>query len=168
MPPGGQGAQAPGAAVWAYGLVASRLRAARATCIATGFDDRGTSTMRRFLILTLMAVSLLSVPVVVRAQATADQLNKLSLEALTARPSGGGYAPSATRRAYYQPRRYRRVSYARYHRVSYARYHRTWRRPYVQSARYRPRYVGHAYRGRQFAAVSRHRAMAASHRTYRR
>ena len=76
--------------------------------------------MRRLLIIVLLAASLLPGAGPVHAQATADQLNKLSLEALTAPPprgsGGGGYA----RRSYRSSRR----SYAPY-RHSYARRGRT-------------------------------------------
>ena len=74
--------------------------------------------------LLLLAASLFAEAGPVRAQATADQLNKLSLEALTAPSAGGGgggygrsYWGHAARRSYARsPRRagYSRNSYGRH------------------------------------------------------
>ena len=72
--------------------------------------------MRRFLFLALLAGSLLPLPGPARAQATADQLNRLSLEALTATPPGGrSSGASASRRYYrsYATRRFRRTGAVR-------------------------------------------------------
>ena len=55
--------------------------------------------MRRLLILLLLAVCLVPEAAPVQAQATADQLNKLSLEALTTPAPGGN--PGPTRRSYH-------------------------------------------------------------------
>lgn len=110
--------------------------------------------MRRFLFLALLAGCLLPPPGPARAQATADQLNKLSLEALTATPSGGGRSSGAypSHRYYhsYAARRFRRtgVARSRYYgyvaRRSYARpaFHRrfAYHRPVYHRPAYHPRY----------------------------
>ena len=83
--------------------------------------------MRRFLLLVLLLASLL--PITARAQATADQLNRVSLEALTARPAGGGGGG------------YGRAP----HRASSYRYH--GRRSYAHRG-YRHYAAGSSYRGR--------------------
>ena len=59
--------------------------------------------MRRFLFLAVLAASLLPFTGPAQAQATADQLNKLSLEALTARPTGGGGGGGGYVRRSYRP-----------------------------------------------------------------
>jgi hypothetical protein len=116
--------------------------------------------MRRFLFLAVLAASLLPFNGPAQAQATADQLNKLSLEALTAPPAGGGgggygrrsYHPAYHARYHrpYRGRSYARLSYAharRYHYVPpyrvalrYARGHRAVYRAHVV---YRGRPVVH-------------------------
>jgi hypothetical protein len=106
--------------------------------------------------LLLLAVSLFAEAGPVRAQATADQLNKLSLEALTAPPAGGGGG--------YGRRSYRPVR-------SYAS---TGRRSYGRSSRRvsdrRSRYGRGHYGGYRTAVGSRHRRAApyAASRSYRR
>ena len=110
--------------------------------------------MRRFLFLALLAASLMPLPGPARAQATADQLNKLSLEALTATPAGGrSSGASASRRYYhsYAARRFRRTGMVR------SRYYgHVSRRAYVRSERGR-RPVFHS------RSVSRGRVAAAFH-----
>ena len=106
--------------------------------------------MRRFLFLALLAASLLPGPV--RAQATADQLNKLSLEALTARPAGGGgggYTPRTYHRSY-AARRYPAHSGYR----SYAA-----RRFYAHGAGYRVR----RYAARSYPSHARYHAPSRSY-----
>jgi hypothetical protein len=60
--------------------------------------------VRKTLSLAVLALWLASAGVPAWAQATADQLNKLSLEALTAPPSrpAGGYAPAPRRASPYR------------------------------------------------------------------
>jgi hypothetical protein len=68
--------------------------------------------VRPILSLAILALWLASAGVPARAQATADQLNKLSLEALTAPPSrsAGGYAPTPHRAPARSYRSYRRAT----------------------------------------------------------
>jgi hypothetical protein len=76
------------------------------------------------LIFSLVLLACLIAPGV-RAQATADQLNKLSLEALTAPPArgsggGGAYSPSARHHPAWLPHRsYGRGAYRSYGRAVY-------------------------------------------------
>jgi hypothetical protein len=107
--------------------------------------------MRRFLFLAVLAASLLPLTGPAQAQATADQLNKLSLEALTAPPAGGG---GGTVRRSYRP-----AYHARYR----PRYHASYRRPY-RGRRYARVSYGHASR---FHYVPPHRSMHAAHVAYR-
>ncbi|WP_158746808.1 hypothetical protein [Acidisphaera sp. L21] len=106
--------------------------------------------MRRFLLLAVLAASLLPLAGPARAQVTTDQLNKLSLEALTARPAGGGggggYAPRRSYRPAYR-RSYRAASryYAPRHYAS--RYSAQGRRHYADAPRYRGRAVVRHQRG---------------------
>ena len=104
--------------------------------------------MRRLLWLALLAASLLPFSGPARAQATADQLNRLSLEALTATPPGGGggggggysrriYRPSyhGSGRTYARVSSYRGRQYGR----RYARVRRYASvRHYVSARRYTP------------------------------
>jgi hypothetical protein len=107
------------------------------------------------MILSLVLLVCLLAPGV-RAQATADQLNKLSLEALTAPPprgSGGASTPSARHRPAWLPHR--------------AASHAIWRRPSARSAGPHRRWSASRYH----APVSRHaaarRAPHAVHQTRR-
>lgn len=114
--------------------------------------------MRRFLFLALLAGSLLPLPGPAQAQATADQLNRLSLEALTAPSAGGGRSGRATVHRSYQGRSYGGSRYA------YARHAR-----YIRHAggrlRYRARSSVHS--GRHPYTVARRR-VATAHQRYRR
>ena len=96
-----------------------------------------TITIRTLLSLVLLACLLAPGA---RAQATADQLNKLSLESLTATPprgSGSGYAPARRYPAplgyHPAPRQYGAPRYAPRHAVPY----RARRAPYT-AHRYAP------------------------------
>ena len=70
--------------------------------------------IRRVLMLVLLAASLLAPPHPAGAQATADQLNKLSLEALTARQPMGSYTPRPEHRPYRPAGHARRYGSRRY------------------------------------------------------
>ena len=112
--------------------------------------------MRLVLFLAILLAGLpLAAPV--QAQATADQLNRLSLEALTARPSGGGgyerrsFAPRY-RGAYRTRSSYRGRSYR-------ARRYSPHYRSYARPAPYR-----HGYGRSGYRSYSR----AATHRAYHR
>jgi hypothetical protein len=90
-------------------LLSQELRLPPVAC-RSECHSAGVSIVRMILSLALL-ICLLAPGA--RAQATADQLNKLSLEALTAPPArgsgGGGYAPA---RRSYVPRSYASRSYA--------------------------------------------------------
>ena len=97
--------------------------------------------MRRLLVLLLVAACLLPEAGPVRAQATADQLNKLSLEALTTPAPGGNpgsYRRSAHRSSYRGLgrgyRSYARHSYTR-RRGGYRAVRRSYARGYSTPAR---------------------------------
>ena len=100
--------------------------------------------MRRLLLLAILATCWLPLSRPAEAQATADQLNKLSLEALTARPAGGGgggYVRRTGRAAAYTRPRYQ---YAR-------RYHDApaYRRVFRNARTGRPMHLAPvAFRGR--------------------
>ena len=87
----------------------------------------GVRFMRRLLILLLLAACLMPEAGPVQAQATTDQLNKLSLEALTTPAPGGNPGPS------YRSRSYRGSG--------------THRSGYVRSGYRRARHYGTARRG---------------------
>ena len=105
--------------------------------------------MRRVLMLLLVAAWLLPGAGPAAAQATSDQLNKLSLEALTAPAPGGNPGPS-----HYRP------SYARSYHRSFSR--PSYATPAHRSYRYAARSPTHYARAR-FATASRIR-----HVSYRR
>jgi hypothetical protein len=120
--------------------------------------------MRCFVMLLLLAASLFGEAGPVRAQATADQLNKLSLEALTAPSAGGG---GYGRRSYRSTRSYAssgRRSYARGYRRSNTRRGRYGGYRATAGSRHRTA-VRHAfgrsyrrhYRGHGHVVVHRHR-----------
>ncbi len=128
--------------------------------------------MRRFLFLAVLAASLLPLTGPVQAQATADQLNKLSLEALTAPPAGGG--GGTVRRSYrpayhasYRPR-YRASYHRAYRGRAYASYSHLRRFHDVPPHRSASRYAVHpahvAYRGRPVLHRSVHVRPAVYHR----
>ena len=116
--------------------------------------------MRRVLMLLLVAVWLLPEAGQAAAQATPDQLNRLSLEALTTPAPGGNPGPTRYHRAYQR-------SFSRS--VSRRSYATRGRRSYRYAARSTPRHVVAARYARArtdrplYAAAS-----GARHLTYRR
>ena len=116
--------------------------------------------MRRLLCLALLAASLLPSCGPARAQATADQLNRLSLEALTAQPPGGGGGGGGNSRRSYRPTYHRSArSYARVSERRGRSYTRRYAsvRHYTTGRHYAARHYGAAIR----YASARHRVVAA-------
>ena len=112
--------------------------------------------MRRFLV--LLAGSLLPLPGPAHAQATADQLNRLSLEALTAPSAGGGRSGRVTAYRSSQRRSYSRSRYAYARHAGYVRH---------GGGRLRFRTQSSVHSGRHPYTVARRR-IATAHQRYRR
>ncbi len=122
--------------------------------------------MHRLAFLVLLAGSVLSFSGPARAQATADQLNKLSLEALTAPPPGGARSYQARSYTRFSPGRTRRAGLARrpYTRVSRG-YRFRYARPLTRSVAYRHvQAVGRFHRGRPTRPVAHRRVQTAYRR----
>lgn len=100
--------------------------------------------MYRPMLFVLAAACLLGCWTPVSAQLNTDQLNKLSLEALTAPPARGAYSPPAYHSRTDRPPAVRRPAYRAY--AGRLRYHRapTFQRPTFQ----RPGRPAHPYYGR--------------------
>lgn len=108
--------------------------------------------MRRLLMLLLLALTLMPEAGPANAQATTDQLNRLSLEALTTPAPGGnpgarGSYRSYSSRSYYRGRARSRSAYHRSYRSRGRSYRHSARPHYHRRGRAAYRHRSHRYSG---------------------